>query len=344
MSTDHRIAMEQPGLFVTGGAGFIGSNFVRMAVERGYNVMVFDALTYAGNMENLAGLEERIRFIRGDICDAASVRNALREAEPHAVVHFAAESHVDRSILGPKIFTETNVLGTHVLLEECRQAGIERFIHISTDEVYGSLGNTGLFTEESPLNPTSPYAASKAASDLVVQSYAKTYDFPAIILRCSNNYGPFQFPEKLIPLMIIKASNDEELPVYGDGQNVRDWIFVGDYGSAIFQAIEHGIPGEVYNVGSNNEWKNIDIVRLILEEMHKPFSLVTFVKDRPAHDRRYAIDSSKIQRDLGWRAETSFEKGIRQTIEWYMTHRQWWKNIMTGEYLEYYQKNYEPKR
>ncbi len=343
MTTNPRFAPGESGLFVTGGAGFIGSNFVRLAIENGFNVTVFDALTYAGNMENLSGVEKRFRFIRGDIRDATCVRNALRDAEPDAVVHFAAESHVDRSILGPKIFTETNVLGTHVLLEECRQAGIEKFIHVSTDEVYGSLGATGCFTEESPLNPTSPYAASKAASDLVVQSYCRTYGFPAVILRCSNNYGPFQFPEKLIPLMIIKASNNEELPVYGDGQNVRDWIYVTDYGTAILRVLERGTPGEVYNVGSNNEWKNIDIVRLILEEMHKPLSLITFVKDRPAHDRRYAIDSSKIQRDLGWKPETSFKKGIRQTIDWYMTHRQWWNNIMTGEYLEYYRKNYEPK-
>jgi len=343
MTIKHKFDSEGPCLFVTGGAGFIGSNFVRLAIENGFNVTVFDALTYAGNMENLAGIEQRFRFIRGDIRDVKSVRSALRESDPHAVIHFAAESHVDRSILGPKIFTETNVLGTHVLLEECRQTGVEKFIHISTDEVYGSLGTTGLFTEESPLNPTSPYAASKAASDLVVQSYAKTYGFPAIILRCSNNYGPFQFPEKLIPLMIIKASNNEELPVYGDGQNIRDWIYVTDYGTAILRVLERGIPGEVYNVGSNNEWKNIDIVRLILEEMHKPLSLIMFVKDRPAHDRRYAIDSTKIQRDLGWKPETSFEKGIRQTIDWYMTHRQWWNNIMTGEYLEYYQKNYKPK-
>ncbi|NOY06845.1 MAG: dTDP-glucose 4,6-dehydratase [Chlorobi bacterium] len=343
MTTNDKFAPEGTRLFVTGGAGFIGSNFVRLAIENGFNVTVFDALTYAGNMENLAGVEERFRFVRGDIRDAEAVRNALRESEPRAVIHFAAESHVDRSILGPKIFTETNVLGTHVLIEECRQAGIEKFIHISTDEVYGSLGSTGLFTEESPLDPTSPYAASKAASDLVVQSYAKTYGFPAVILRCSNNYGPFQFPEKLIPLMIIKASNDEKLPVYGDGQNIRDWIYVMDYGTAILRALERGTPGEVYNVGSSNEWKNIDIVRLILEEMDKPLSLITYVKDRPAHDRRYAIDSSKIRRDLGWEPETTFEKGIRQTIDWYMTHRQWWNNIMTGEYLEYYEKNYKPK-
>jgi len=329
-------------LLVTGGAGFIGSNFVRTYIEGnpGARVTVLDALTYAGNLENLADLEGRFTFARADITDAEAVRAALTAHEVDTVVHFAAESHVDRSILGPMVFTHTNVLGTHVMLEESRNHGVARFLHISTDEVYGSLGPEGAFTEESPIDPTSPYAASKAASDLVVQSYIKTFGFPALITRCSNNYGPYQFPEKLIPLVLINAMNDKALPVYGDGLNVRDWIHTRDHSLAAMKVLQEGTPGEVYNIGSSNEWTNIDIVRLILKTLGKPESLITFVKDRPAHDRRYAIDSSKIARDLGWTATVSFDRGIADTIAWYQQHEQWWQRVMSGEYMEYYQKQY----
>jgi len=329
-------------VLVTGGAGFIGSNFVRTLFERrpDTQVTVLDKLTYAGNLENLADLEGQYSFIKADITDAQAVRAALQSRDIDAVVHFAAESHVDRSILGPMVFTHTNVLGTHVMLEESRAAGVERFIHISTDEVYGSLGPEGAFTEESPIDPTSPYAASKAASDLVVQSYIKTFDFPAIITRCSNNYGPYQFPEKLIPLMLINAMNDRPLPVYGDGMNVRDWIHTRDHSLAVLRVLEAGAPGAVYNVGSSNEWPNIEIVKLILRVLGKPESLITFVKDRPAHDRRYAIDSSKIKRELGWEAETDFDAGIAETISWYREHEDWWRRVMSGEYMEYYDRQY----
>ncbi len=329
-------------VLVTGGAGFIGSNFVRTLIERrpDTRVTVLDKLTYAGNLENLADLEGQYSFLRADITDAEAVRAALQSRDIDAVVHFAAESHVDRSILGPMVFTHTNVLGTHVMLEESRAAGVERFIHISTDEVYGSLGPEGAFTERSPIDPTSPYAASKAASDLVVQSYIKTFDFPAIITRCSNNYGPYQFPEKLIPLMLINAMNDKPLPVYGDGMNVRDWIHTRDHSLAVLRVLEAGAPGAVYNVGSSNEWPNIEIVKLILRVLGKPESLITFVKDRPAHDRRYAIDSSKIKRELGWEAETDFDAGIAETIAWYREHEDWWRRVMSGEYMEYYDKQY----
>ncbi|MDX9760410.1 MAG: dTDP-glucose 4,6-dehydratase, partial [Bacteroidota bacterium] len=267
-------------LLVTGGAGFIGSNFVRFLLEQqhGARVTVLDALTYAGNLENLSDMEGRFSFVKGDIRDAEAVRRAMADHAVDAVVHFAAESHVDRSILGPMVFTETNILGTHVLLEESRRANVARFVHVSTDEVYGSLGPDGAFTESSPLDPTSPYAASKAASDLVVQAYAKTFGFPAIITRCSNNYGPYQFPEKLIPLMLINAMNDRPLPVYGDGRNVRDWIHTRDHSAAVAAVLARGVPGEVYNVGSSNEWPNIDIVRLILRTLGKPESLITYVQ------------------------------------------------------------------
>ncbi len=340
MSLSHSFSPRS--LLVTGGAGFIGSNFVRFFIERhpDARVTVLDKLTYAGNLENLADLRGRFSFIKADICDADAVRRALETHAVDAVVHFAAESHVDRSILGPMIFTQTNVLGTHVMLEESRRHGVERFVHVSTDEVYGSLGAEGAFTEDSPLDPTSPYAASKAASDLVVQAYAKTFGFPAIITRCSNNYGPWQFPEKLIPLMLINAMNDRALPVYGDGMNVRDWIHTRDHSAAITAVLARGLPGEVYNVGSSNEWPNIEIVRLILRTLGKPESLITFVKDRPAHDRRYAIDSSKIERALGWKAVIPFDQGIAETIAWYRANEPWWKRVMSGEYMEYYAAQY----
>ena len=330
-------------ILVTGGAGFIGSNFVRTLVEEHRipgTLAVLDKLTYAGNLENLADLTDRFTFIHGDICDGELVRETLTQHHIDTIVHFAAESHVDRSILGPLVFTQTNVVGTHVLLEAARQHGVHGFVHVSTDEVYGSLGPEGAFTEETPIAPTSPYSASKAASDLIVQAYAKTYGFPAMITRCSNNYGPYQFPEKLIPLMIINALRDVPLPVYGDGLNVRDWIHTTDHTRAIIAVMERGVPGEVYNIGGRNEWKNIDIVRLVLRLLGKPDSLITFVKDRPAHDRRYAIDPAKIHDRLGWTPEIGFEEGMRQTVDWYLSNEGWWKRVMTGEYQDYYKKQY----
>ena len=334
---------ESNSLLVTGGAGFIGSNFVRFYIERypDARVTVLDKLTYAGNLENLSDIEGRFSFVKADICDAEAVRAVMESHAVDAVVHFAAESHVDRSILGPMVFTQTNVLGTHVMLEESRRRGVGRFVHVSTDEVYGSLGPEGAFTESSPIDPTSPYAASKAASDLVVSAYAKTFGFPAIITRCSNNYGPYQFPEKLIPLMLINALGDRALPVYGDGMNVRDWIHTRDHSAAVLAVLERGVPGEVYNVGSSNEWPNIEIVRLILRTLGKPETLITYVTDRPAHDRRYAIDSSKIARDLGWKAVIPFDEGIAETIAWYRENEPWWRRVMSGEYLEYYSQQYD---
>ncbi|MBL0174737.1 MAG: dTDP-glucose 4,6-dehydratase [Ignavibacteria bacterium] len=330
-------------VLVTGGAGFIGSNFVRTAIEEQRftgGIVVLDNLTYAGNLENLADLKDAFAFVHGDICDADLVRKTLEDHAVDTVVHFAAESHVDRSILGPLVFTRTNVLGTHVLLEASRQRDIGKFIHVSTDEVYGSLGPDGAFTENTPIAPTSPYSASKAASDLIVQAYAKTFGFPAVITRCSNNYGPFQFPEKLIPLMITNAVRDLPLPVYGDGLNVRDWIHTTDHTRAILAVLARGVPGEVYNIGGLNEWTNIDIVRLVLRLLGKPESLITHVKDRLAHDRRYAIDPSKIRADLGWEPLIAFEDGMRQTVDWYLARQEWWTRVMTGEYQDYYKKQY----
>lgn len=330
-------------ILVTGGAGFIGSNFVRTLVEEHRTpgaIVILDKLTYAGNLENLADLKDRFVFVLGDICDDELVRETMTKHHIDTVVHFAAESHVDRSILGPLVFTQTNVVGTHILLEAARQHGIGAFVHVSTDEVYGSLGPEGAFTEETPIDPTSPYSASKAASDLIVQAYAKTYGFPAMITRCSNNYGPYQFPEKLIPLMIINALRDVPLPVYGDGLNVRDWIHTTDHTRAILAVMERGVAGEVYNIGGKNEWKNIDIVRLVLRLLGKPESLITFVKDRPAHDRRYAIDPAKIHDRLGWAPAIGFEEGMRRTVDWYLSNEDWWKRVMTGEYQDYYKKQY----
>jgi dTDP-glucose 4,6-dehydratase len=333
-------------ILVTGGAGFIGSNFVRHLVEdRPYpaRITVYDALTYAGNLENLEDLEDSYTFVKGDICDAELLRATLRERAVDTIVHFAAESHVDRSILGSLVFTRTNVYGTHVLLEAAREAGVGRFIHISTDEVYGSLGPDGAFTESTPLDPTSPYAASKAASDLVVQSYVRTHGFPAIITRCSNNYGPYQFPEKLIPLMITNALRDLDLPVYGDGMNVREWIHTRDHSLAVSLVLRSGEPGAVYNIGSGEERPNLAIVRLILEALGKPASLIRHVADRAAHDRRYAIDSSRLRAELGWAPTVDFEQGMRSTIAWYLGHRGWWERVMRGDYLDYYDRQYSQR-
>ncbi|CUS99701.1 dTDP-glucose 4,6-dehydratase [Candidatus Chrysopegis kryptomonas] len=328
-------------ILITGGAGFIGSNFVKYILQNYPDVRVvnLDKLTYAGNLENLRDVEDNpnYHFVRGDICNQELVEYVVQKFEVDTIVNFAAESHVDRSILGPEIFIKTNVLGTQVLLEVVKKFGVKKFIQISTDEVYGSLGPTGKFTEDMPLSPNSPYAASKASADLLCRAYYKTFGVPVIITRCSNNFGPYQFPEKLIPLMIINALNDKPLPVYGDGRNVRDWIYVIDHCRAIDFVIQKGKVGEIYNIGASNEWQNIDIVKLILKKLGKPESLIKFVKDRPGHDRRYAMDWSKIKRELGWEPVYSFEDAITETINWYIQNESWWQRVISGEYQNYYQ-------
>jgi dTDP-glucose 4,6-dehydratase len=330
-------------ILVTGGAGFIGSNFVRHMVEAhpDYQIVNLDLLTYAGNLENLAGLEERknYRFVRGDIADPDRTEDLFAEGLD-GVVNFAAESHVDRSIEDPAHFLHTNVLGTQVLLESAQRFGIERFVQVSTDEVYGSLEGEGRFTEESPLAPNSPYSASKAAADLLCRAYWKTYALPVVVTRCSNNYGPYQFPEKLIPLFITNALADEPLPVYGDGLNVRDWIYVRDHCRALDRVLHEGRPGEIYNIGADEERTNLEITQTILENLDKDASLIRHVKDRPGHDRRYAIDSSKIQGELGWRPETPFPQGMSGTVAWYCANEGWWKKIKSGEYRVYYEQMY----
>jgi len=316
-------------LLVTGGAGFIGSNFIRYMLKEHDDVIVtnLDKLTYAGNLKNLEEVENdsRHRFVKGDIADRELVSKLFREEEFDAVVNFAAESHVDRSILDSAPFVETNIKGTQVLLDLAGKHGIGRFIQISTDEVYGSLGNTGKFTEDSLLEPNSPYAASKAAADMLCRAYYKTYGLPIIITRSSNNYGPYQHPEKLIPLMILKALNDESLPVYGDGRNVRDWLYVGDNCRAIDIVLRKGKVGEIYNIGGSEERRNIEVVKLILKKLGKPESLIRFVQDRPGHDWRYALDISKIKRELGWQPTYCFEQGLKQTITWYVDNLDWVK-------------------
>ncbi len=352
-------------ILVTGGAGFIGSNFV-LYMRKAHpedRLIVLDRLTYAGNLANLIGLEEgpEYSFIRGDINDLDLVSGIFRKEEPDVVVNFAAESHVDRSILGPGEFVRTNINGAFTLLEAARACfganPAKRFIHVSTDEVYGSLGPEGAFTEETPYSPNSPYAASKAASDHLVRAYHHTYGLAAITTNCSNNYGPFQFPEKLIPLMIINALKGKELPVYGDGQNVRDWLYVADHCSAIDTVIEKGRAGETYNIGGRSERRNIDIVGLIcslideraaadkkLKEAY-PFEgsrkgLIRFVKDRPGHDRRYAIDCTKMEKEFGWTQKAAFEEWIKKTVDWYVENRDWWERIISGEYMGYYETQY----
>jgi len=331
-------------VLVTGGAGFIGSNFVHyfLAAHPDVHLVNFDALTYAGNLGNLAAVASNpsYAFVRGDICDRPAVEKAFGDHQIDTVVHFAAESHVDRSIMGAAIFVNTNVVGTQVLLDVARERTIERFLHVSTDEVYGSLGATGKFTEQTPVHPNSPYAASKASSDLLALAYQHTFGLPVIVTRCSNNYGPYQFPEKLIPLMIVNALGNKELPVYGQGLNVRDWLYVGDHCSAIDAVLQKGRVGEVYNIGGENEWKNIDIVRLLLKHLGKPEQLIRFVKDRPGHDLRYAIDATKIRRELGWSPSVTFEKGIAKTIDWYLANEPWWRNIIDGSYRDYYREMY----
>jgi len=331
-------------VLVTGGAGFIGSNLVRLllAERASWRVVNLDKLTYAGNPENLADLasDPRYRFVRGDICDGPLVGRLLEEERIDAVMHLAAESHVDRSILAPAAFIDTNVRGTQVLLEAARARGVQRFLHVSTDEVYGSLGPTGLFTEETAIAPSSPYSASKASSDLLALAYAHTFGLPVIVTRCSNNYGPYQFPEKLIPLLIANALRDMPLPVYGDGQNVRDWIHVDDHARGLLAALEQGQPGRVYNLGAANERRNIEIVHLVLGLLQKPASLIQYVKDRPGHDRRYAIDATRARDELGWSPRHGFEEGLAATVAWYRTHRSWWERVLSGEYQTYYQQQY----
>jgi len=329
-------------ILVTGGCGFIGSNFVRYMVRNyNYKVINVDKLTYAGNLENLSDISDHpnYEFVRGDIADKPLIEG-LASKGIDAVINFAAESHVDRSIEDPRIFIETNVLGTQTLLEAARKHGIHRFVQISTDEVYGSLGPRGSFKEMSPLAPNSPYSASKTAADLLVRAYYKTYGLATIITRCSNNYGPYQFPEKLIPLMITNALENKSLPVYGDGMNVRDWIHVEDHCRAIDLIMHRGKEGEVYNIGANNELPNIEIVKIILKRLNKPESLIKFVEDRPGHDLRYAIDSDKLRDELGWDVMYPFEEGIDLTVRWYVEHQDWWEKIKSGEYLSYYEKMY----
>ena len=326
-------------ILVTGGAGFIGSNFVRLLDGAGHDVVNLDALTYAGNLENLEGVDHT--FVHGDITNRDDVEKAFDAAgDGAAVVHFAAESHVDRSIRSGMPFVQTNVCGTQMLLDVARARGARRFVHVSTDEVYGSLGDDGLFTEQSPLRPNSPYAASKAASDLLVRAAVKTHGFDAVITRCSNNYGPYQFPEKLIPLMIANAREDRPLPVYGDGRHVRDWLYVLDHCEAILAVLENGAPGAVYNIGGRNEWRNIDVVKLLLAQLSKPESLIEFVKDRPGHDRRYAIDASLIERELGWKPRHTFEQALPETIAWYGAHGDWLDHVRSGAYRQYYERQY----
>ncbi len=328
-------------LIVTGGAGFIGSNFIHLLVRErpDWKIVNLDALTYAGNLGNLVAVEGHpgYRFLRGDVAVEEDVRRAFEAAgdDSVSVVHFAAESHVDRSIQSGLPFVRSNVMGTQVLLDVAREHGVERFLHVSTDEVYGSLGDSGLFTEETPLAPNSPYSASKAASDLLVRAAHRTHGFPALITRCSNNYGPYQFPEKLIPLMIENARNGEPLPVYGDGLQVRDWLYVEDHCEALLRVLERGRVGEVYNVGGHNEYPNLEIVRLILKELDRPESLIRFVTDRPGHDRRYAIDASKIERELGWRPASTFERALPRTVAWYLSQDEWLQEIRSGAYREY---------
>lgn len=338
-------------MIVTGGAGFIGGNFIHYMVEK-YpqdHIICLDKLTYAGNMETLEPVLDKnnFEFIKGDIADRPFIMSLFKEKKPDIVVNFAAESHVDRSITDPEIFLKTNILGTGVLLDACRQFGIKRFHQVSTDEVYGDLPLNRpdlFFTEETPLHTSSPYSASKASADLLVLSYYRTYQTPVTISRCSNNYGPYHFPEKLIPLMIANALNGKALPVYGKGENVRDWLYVKDHCIAIDLILHNGRPGQVYNIGGHNEKTNLEVVKTILKELGKEEELIQFVTDRPGHDMRYAIDPGKIHKELGWLPETDFESGIKKTVEWYLAHREWWENIINGEYKNYYEKMYENRK
>ena len=334
-------------LLVTGGAGFIGSNFIYYQLKHHPEdrIICLDALTYAGNLETLQPIMEhpKFRFVKGDIADRKAVYALFEEEKPDIVVNFAAESHVDRSIETPEIFLQTNVMGTQVLLDACRKYGIQRYHQVSTDEVYGDLPldrKDLFFTEETPIHTSSPYSASKASADLLTLAYYRTYGLPVTVSRCSNNYGPYHFPEKLIPLMISRALADQSLPVYGTGENIRDWLYVEDHCAAIDLIIRKGTVGETYNIGGHNERTNLEVVKTILRELDKPESLITYVKDRPGHDRRYAIDPTKIHRELGWLPQTDFDTGIKKTIAWYLENRPWWEHILAGEYQNYYEKMY----
>ena len=342
--------MDKKTIIVTGGAGFIGSNFVYYMLKKypNYRIVCLDLLTYAGNLSTLKKAMENpnFKFIKVDICDSEEIEKIFAEEKPDIVVNFAAESHVDRSILEPQLFLKTNILGPQVLMDACRKYNVSRYHQVSTDEVYGDLPLDRpdlFFTEKTNLHASSPYSASKASADLVTLAYHRTYGLPVSISRCSNNYGPYHFPEKLIPLCIINALNDKPLPVYGDGLNVRDWLYVEDHCKAIDLIIHADVVGEVFNVGGHNEMANIDIVKLILKELGKPESLIEFVEDRKGHDRRYAIDPTKIKTQLGWEPETKFENGIVKTIKWYLDHRDWWEEIISDEYKNYYDKMYGDK-
>ncbi|MBI2883550.1 MAG: dTDP-glucose 4,6-dehydratase [Candidatus Methylomirabilis oxyfera] len=330
-------------ILVTGGAGFIGSNFIRhlLATESACHIVNLDKLTYAGNLENLTDVERdpRYRFVKGSICNVQLVDELLKEGFD-ALINFAAESHVDRSIQDARAFVETNVLGTQIILEACRRHQVPRMVQVSTDEVYGSLGSFGRFTEESSLRPNSPYAASKAAADLLVAAYFRTYGLPVIVTRSSNNYGPYQFPEKVIPLFITNALADEPLPLYGDGLHVRDWLHVQDHCAALALILKNGVSGEIYNIGGHCERANIDVARLILSTLGKPVTLITRVKDRLGHDRRYALDTSKLEQALGWQPRRAFETGLKETVGWYGGHVTWWTRIKAGQYREYYRQTY----
>ena len=334
-------------IIVTGGAGFIGSNFVIHMVKKypEHEIVNLDLLTYAGNLENLTEVEKapNYKFIRGDIADRKFVFDLFEQEKPDIIVNFAAESHVDRSITDPESFVRTNVMGTTTLLDACKEYGIKRFHQVSTDEVYGDLPLDRpalFFTEETPLHTSSPYSSSKASADLFVMAYHRTFGIPVTISRCSNNYGPYQFPEKLIPLIISRALADEELPVYGTGENVRDWLHVSDHCVAIDLILEKGRVGEVYNIGGHNERTNLEVVKTILKALDKPESLIRFVKDRPGHDRRYAIDPTKMETELGWKPQYVFDTGMKQTIQWYLDNKEWWEHIVNGEYTKYFEKMY----
>ncbi len=337
-------------VIITGGAGFIGSNFIHYLLKKDQCVEIinYDKLTYAGNLWNLKDIEDNsnYHFIKGDICDKNKLETAFKEYSPEYVINFAAESHVDRSIQNPEEFIRTNVLGVQSLLNISHENSVKKYIQISTDEVYGSLGNSGFFTEKNQLEPNSPYSASKASADLLARAYYKTYSFPVIVTRCSNNYGPYQFPEKLIPLIISNCLNGKKIPVYGDGLNIRDWIYVEDHCSAIDAVMQKGEIGEIYNIGGNNEKTNIEILKTIISILSEKIpesdiseSLISFVEDRKGHDRRYAIDSSKIQTELGWKPAVSFEEGILKTVEWYLNNQEWLKSILNEDYQNYYERS-----
>jgi len=336
--------MDNTHILVTGGCGFIGSNFVRhMLSKYPYSIINLDKLTYAGNLENLKDIEndKRYSFVKGDIIDRHILEHIFDTSKIDIIINFAAESHVDRSIMNPDEFIQTNINGTFNLLEIAKKRGVKRFVQISTDEVYGSLGKEGKFTEYTPISPNSPYSASKASADMLAMAYFKTFNMPVVITRCSNNYGPYQFPEKLIPLIITNALADIALPVYGDGMNIRDWIHVLDHCEAIDTVLHKGVEGEVYNIGGENERANIEIVKLILDILGKPHSLIQYVTDRLGHDRRYAIDSIKVKSELGYKTRFDFGKGMEDTVKWYIDHKEWWQRIRSGEYITYYERMYK---